>query len=386
MRSVVRLLAVALVISCSPAGSDAPTGGAGGSGGGTGGSAGSGGRTTGGSGGSAGVGGSAGSIIAGAGGSGGSGVDSGGVPDASGGAGGSPGSGGQDADVPDSAPADTTSTPTPRNRCPAGPFETPKAGASKGICGNLLKYNWSEGPTWVASQNAFFFSNFQVGQAGPGDMLKYTPSTGMCETFLTNVGCNGLGVSNDGQILAPCHTPRALMKYDPVTKQGTVLLKMVDGKMLDSPNDVIQHSNGMIYFTNPTFELAGRGQGLGPAAVRLDPTGNATVIARGGVNGIGLSPDEKKLYIGMQGVWDLDDQGVPVRKAGNAPLGGDGFAIDCAGNIYNQGGAISSPSGQRIGSFPGGTNQAFGGPDGKLLLVASRRMAQIVEMNVPGLP
>jgi gluconolactonase len=386
MRSVVRLLAVALVISCSSSGSDAPTGGAGGSGGGTGGSAGSGGRAPGGNGGSAGGGGSGGSITAGAGGSGGSAVDSGGVPEASGGAGGSSGSGGQDADVPDSAPADTTSTPTPRNRCPAGPFETPKAGASKGICGNLLKYNWSEGPTWVASQNAFFFSNFQVGQAGPGDILKYTPSTGMCETFLTNVGCNGLGVSNDGQILAPCHTPRALMKYDPVTKQGTVLLKMVDGKMLDSPNDVIQHSNGMIYFTNPTFELAGRGQGLGPAAVRLDPAGNATVIARGGVNGIGLSPDEKKLYIGMQGVWDLDDQGIPVRKAGNAPLGGDGFAIDCAGNIYNQAGAISSPSGQRIGSFPGGTNQAFGGPDGKLLLVASRRMAQIVEMNVPGLP
>jgi gluconolactonase len=383
MRPAVRLLTVALVISCSPSGSDAPTGGAGGSG--TGGSAG---RATGGSGGSGGVGGAGGSgggVIAGSGGSGGGAVDTGGAAEASG-SGGSSGSGGQDADVLDSTPADTTSTPTPRNKCPAGPFETPRAGASKGICGNLLKYNWSEGPTWVASQNAFFFSNFQVAQAGPGDILKYTPSTGMCETFLTNVGCNGLGVSNDGQILAPCHTPRALMKYDPVTKQGTVLLKMVDGKMLDSPNDVIQHSNGMIYFTNPTFELAGRGQGLGPAAVRLDPAGNATVIARGGVNGIGLSPDENKLYIGMQGVWDLDDQGVPVRKAGNAPLGGDGFAIDCAGNIYNQGGAISSPSGQRIGSFPGGTNQAFGGPDGKLLLVAKNRMAQIIEMNVPGLP
>jgi gluconolactonase len=385
MRLVPRLMAVVLVISCAPAGSDSSTGGStgSGSGGSSGGRGGSGGSvtagTSGGSGGSA-TAGSGGSVTAGSGGSGGASTDGSATPETSG----TGGSGAADAEVADTTGPDTTSAP--RSKCPAGPFETPKAGASKGICGNLLKYNWSEGPTWVASQNAFFFSNFQVGQAGPGDMLKYTPSTGQCETFLTNVGCNGLGVSNDGQILAPCHTPRALMKYDPVTKQGTVLLKMVEGKMLDSPNDVIQHSNGMIYFTNATYELGGRGQGLGTAAVRLDPAGNATVIAKGQVNGIGLSPDEKKLYVGFQGTWDLDDQGIPMRKSGNPGLGGDGFAIDCAGNIYNAGGAISSPTGGRIGSFPGGTNQAFGGPDGKLLLVAKNRTAQIVEMNIPGLP
>jgi gluconolactonase len=383
MRPVLRLLTVVLVISCAPSGSDSPAGGNGGSNSAAGGSGGRGGGS-GGSGVSGGTGGGT-SPVAGAGGAGGSSTDASAASEASA----AGGSGPADAQTPDGGPADSLAPDTagsPAAKCPAGPFETPKAGASKSICGNLLKYNWSEGPTWVASQNAFFFSNFQVGQAGPGDMLKYTPSTGQCETFLTNVGCNGLGVSNDGQILAPCHTPRALMKYDPVTKQGTVLLKMVEGKMLDSPNDVIQHSNGMIYFTNATYELGGRGQGLGTAAVRLDPSGNATVIAKGQVNGIGLSPDEKKLYVGFMGTWDLDDQGIPTRKSGNPGLGGDGFAIDCAGNIYNAGGAISSPGGQRIGSFPGGTNQAFGGPDGKLLLVAKNRTAQIVEMNVPGLP
>ena len=262
----------------------------------------------------------------------------------------------------------------------------PKAGASKSICGNIQKYNWSEGPTWIASQNAFFFSNFVVGAAGPGDMIKYTPATDTCETFLERVGCNGLGVSNDGQILATCHTSRAVMKYDPVTKSGTVLVKTVDGRMLDSPNDLIQHSNGTIYFTNATYELAGRPGGLGLAVLRIDPAGMVTVINRGQVNGIGLSPDQKKLYVGHQGVWDLDDAGVPVKKAGNFPLGGDGFAVDCAGNVYNQSGGVFNPQGQRIGSVPGGTNMAFGGADGKTLLVVKNRSAQVVQMNVPGLP
>jgi gluconolactonase len=378
------------LVGCGSSGDGGGAGGAG-AGGGAGGSGGAG--AGGGAGGRGGDGGNAsgGSAAAGGGGGGGS---------VAGGAGGSSGSGGasHDAAAADSGAADTLAEDGAapdaagndagpgKPACPAGPFEAPKAGAAKDVCGNLLKYSWTEGPTWIASQQAFFFSNFQVAQAGPGDILKYTPATGQCETFLANVGCNGLGVANDGSILAPCHTPRKLMKYDPVTKAGTVLVERVDGKMLDSPNDVISHSNGTLYFTNPTYELAGRPAGLGQAVLRLDPTGAVSVIARGGVNGIALSPDEKRLYVVFQGSWDLDDQGVPTKKGPGFALGNDGIAVDCAGNIYNSAGAISSPTGQRVGSFPAGTNMAFGGPDGKTLMVVRGRTARVVEMNVPGFP
>jgi gluconolactonase len=349
-------------------GGQGTTGGAGGRGGGN--------TATGGAGGSAvNTGGSGGTTS-----SGGSGAA--GAPDADG-EGGSADAAEEDATAADVAAPDSAAS---KQACPAGPFEAPRAGAAKDICGSLLKYNWTEGPTWIASQQAFYFSNFQVGQAGPGDMLKYTPAGGQCETFLTNVGCNGLGVSTDGHILAACHTPRKLMKYDPVTKAATVLVERVEGKMLDSPNDVVSHSNGTLYFTNPTYELAGRPAGLGPAVLRLDPAGMVSVIARGGVNGIALSPDEKRLYVVFQGSWDLDDQGVPTKKGSGLALGNDGIAVDCAGNVYNAGGGIVSPSGQRVGSFPAGTNMAFGGPEGKTLLVVRGRSARVVEMNVPGLP
>ena len=53
--------------------------------------------------------------------------------------------------------------------------------------------------------------------------------------------------------------------------------------------------------------------------------------------------------------------------------------------VVNSGGIIG-PDNQRVGSYAGGTNMAFGGEDGKLLLVVGNKNAHTLEMNVPGLP
>jgi gluconolactonase len=289
-----------------------------------------------------------------------------------------------DAEASDTSAPDATATAAPR--CPPGPYEAPKVGARKDICaGFQVKYNWNEGPTWVASQKAFFFSNFVMMQPGPGDMIKYDPATDKCEVFIAGNGCNGLAVDGEGNIIAVCQTPRALLKFDLATKQSTVLVDMVDGQKLDSPNDLAIHANGTIYFSNTTFELGGRPQGLGPALLRFDPSGMVHLVAKGGINPLGLSPDQKRLYA-MGGWWDLDDQGVPVKKNGGFTLGNDGITLDCAGNVYTASGTIVSPQNQQIGRFAGGTNAAFGGEDGKTLLVVGGRNMHTVQMNLPGLP
>ena len=303
-----------------------------------------------------------------------------------------------DADTPDLmvAPPDASTdegtvpasdmAPVATSWCPPGPFEAPKPGASQNVCpGFAVNYDWNEGPTWLASQKAFFFSNFVMRAAGPGDMIKFDPATNKCEIFIAGNGCNGLTVDRDGNILAACHTPRALMKYDPVTKKGTVVVDMIEGQKVDSPNDVVAHPNGTIYFSNTTLELAGRPVGYGSALMRVDPAGMVHLIARGSINPLGLAPDQKRLYA-MGGYWDLDDAGVPIKKGGAFTLGGDGIAIDCAGNVYIDSGGIISPQNQRIGSYPGGTNSAFGGEDGKTLLVVGGRNMHTVQMNIPGLP
>jgi gluconolactonase len=242
-------------------------------------------------------------------------------------------------------------------------------GASTDVCvGFKFNYNWNEGPTWIASEGAFFFSNYPIGQFTGGDILKFTPG-GACEIWLQNVGCNGLGVSPSGNLLGACQGPRAVMEYDVKTKAGRQIATMANGKMLDSPNDLIARSDGNVYFSNRTAENGNRPVGLGEALVRIDPLGVTSVIQVGGLNGVALSPDETKLYVVGMGTWTLDAQGTPGQKGGRTP-GGDGIAVDCAGNILIN-----------------GTNSAFGGPDGKtLFIVGGGTMARTVTMTVPGLP
>ena len=209
--------------------------------------------------------------------------------------------------------------------------------STKNVCGNFsFAYTWNRGPTWVAGEGAFFFSNFVAGSASGGNIIKYTPG-GDCEVFIRDVGCNGLATSNNGNLLAACQQNRAVVKFDIKTKQMTVLADKLGNAMLDTPNDVVQHSNGTIYFTNPPNELGGRAQGVGPSALRIDPAGNVIKIADGNLNGIGLSPDEKTLYVFRTDAWTLNAEGVPSNKRAMVRHSGDGMAVDCAGNIYVEG-------------------------------------------------
>lgn len=253
--------------------------------------------------------------------------------------------------------------------CPANPVAATK-GTVTNQCQNFaFNYGYNEGPTWIASQNAFFFSNFIQSSNKGGDIIKFTLATGTCEVWLHEVGCNGLGVSPSGNLLAACHGPRAVMEYDVTTKVGRKIATMAGGKQLDSPNDLIARSDGNVYFSNTTYELGGEPQGLGFALVRIDPKGATSVIENGMLNGLALSPDETKLWVVQKGTYNLDAAGVPTKGQGPNP-GGDGIAVDCAGTIFNE-----------------GTNSAFGGPDGKTLIaVGGGKTVRTIAMSAPGLP
>ncbi len=288
--------------------------------------------------------------------------------DTSGGTTGSAGTSGSGGSGGSAGSAGSGGGPGKQYTCPGEPYPEQMMGAEMDVCvGFAYSGNWSEGPTWIQSQNAFFFTNFPIGSADGGDIIKVSPE-GQCEIWLEDVGCNGMGVSITGNLLGACQGPRAVMEYDVLTKQGTVVADMAEGEMLDSPNDLIQRSDGNIYFSNRTAELGGRPPGLGEGLLRIDPLGNVTVIEMGALNGVGLSPDENLLHVVGKGTWTLDVDGTPLAKGDPTP-GGDGFAVDCAGNIIVE-----------------GTNSAFGGPEMKTLLVVGPNTAKFVEMTVPGLP
>ncbi|HXI56495.1 MAG TPA: SMP-30/gluconolactonase/LRE family protein [Polyangia bacterium] len=279
------------------------------------------------------------------------------------------------ADVSKDAPAGETAGGFSKQfTCPAGPFVNDNIGTRKAVCvGFNYRYNYIEGPTWLASQHAFYFSNFNQGDGHFGDIIKYTPSTGTCETFLQGVGCNGLGVHANGKLIGACHLTHSIMEFDPVTKAKRTIAEGYMGKTFNSPNDLVAHSNGTIYFSNPTYEsIAPAGMAFGLAAFWIDPKETVHLLAMGGSNGVALSPDEKTLYVSGMGRWALDDQGVPGARTNNDP-GGDGISVNCAGKLF-------TPA----------TNSCFGGDDGKTMLIVSGSGGNLhvdsVQMMVPGIP
>jgi gluconolactonase len=278
-------------------------------------------------------------------------------------------------DVSKDAPAGETAGGFSKQfTCPAGPFANDSIGTRKAECvGFKYRYNYIEGPTWIASQNAFYFSNFNQGDGHFGDIIKFTPSTGLCETFLQGVGCNGLGAHANGKLIGACHLTASIMEFDPVTKEKRTIADKYMGKNFNSPNDLIAHSSGTIYFSNPTYESISM-NGFGQAAFWISPTGTVNLLAMGGSNGVALSPDEKTLYVSGMGTWTIDANGVPVAgsRTNNDP-GGDGISVNCGG--------------QR---FTPATNSCFGGADGKTMLIVSGNGGNLhvdtVQMKVPGIP
>jgi gluconolactonase len=236
------------------------------------------------------------------------------------------------------------------------------------VCaGFRFNFTYHEGPTWIASQNAFFFSNFTEGTGRTGDIIKFSLTTNMCEVFIKDAGCNGLAVHANGKLIGACHLTHSVTEFDPVTKEKRVIVDQYMGRNLASPNDIVAHSNGTIYFTNPTYESISANP-YPQATFWIDPMGKITLLANGPSNGIALSPDEKKLHVVQAGVWTLDDQGVPTTRTGGGP-GGDGVSVDCAGGIHSI-----------------GTNSAYGGADGKTIFIASRQGVFTAQSNIPGLP
>jgi gluconolactonase len=97
-----------------------------------------------------------------------------------------------------------------------------------------------------------------------------------------------------------------------------------DGKRFNSPNDATFSKSGVLYFTDPAYGLEQRYQD--PAremdftgVYRLDNQGSLILLTDllSAPNGIGLSPDEKYLYVANSGggkrsfwmAYELDDMG-----------------------------------------------------------------------------
>ena len=307
-----------------------------------------------------------------------------------------------DASADLAAPADAPpSTLGPAGgACPGGPYGAPlpadrTATMIRGFPGRTL-----EAPVWVPAQHALYFSDIG-GTLTNGRIQKYTPADGKIAVFVDNVGIGGLALDPQGMLVAAAHDRQRLSRFDPATGQRTDVEggAMYMGKPFNQVNDVVVRSDGNMYFSDPTYQLAGRpGQGV-MAFYRLSPMGAVTRIATAtNPNGVALSPDGLSLYLGTTGGGPLQRfalaaDGSPMTGSTFLSSNSDGMAVDCAGDLYLASGGIKvySSTGQSLGSIAGlssgfTTNSAFGGEDRRTLFITNSTALYQIHLEVPGFP
>lgn len=149
----------------------------------------------------------------------------------------------------------------------------------------------------------------------------------------------GLAVNHDGRIV--CGGPGGLVWLDPATGSSGTIIDSIDGAPLTGVNDFIADGKGGLYFGTLS---KGADYSQEPQLTRLfhiDAERRVRKLNEGlkFSNGIGLSPDGKRLYhneslLGVF-VYDVLPDGTLANKAlFNARDDGDGLAVDAEGGVW----------------------------------------------------
>lgn len=193
---------------------------------------------------------------------------------------------------------------------------------------------WAEGPVWFGDFRSLVFSDIPNNR-----MLRYCELTGEVTAFRQPSNySNGNTRDRQGRLISCEHLTRRVTRTE---HDGsiTVLMDSFDGRPLNAPNDVVVHSDGAIWFTDPGYGILVNYEGeraepqLPTRVYRLDPTtGEVAVVADDLLmpNGICFSPDESRLYVSDTGVSHHPDGPGHIRVFdvvnGRKLRGGDVFA------------------------------------------------------------
>ena len=208
------------------------------------------------------------------------------------------------------------------------------------------------------------------------------------------LGANGMGFDAEGNLVLCQHGDRRLAIIENESNLNpsfTTLIDNYEGKKLNSPNDLVFSKTGEIYFTDPafgffdlnTFEIVETPlRELDFFGVyKFDIQSKILSLVSDTVdlpNGIGLSPDEKTLYVNKMGMLDqnpkvlkinLEDLSSDVLFDGKELAGKyegnfDGMAVHSSGNIFTSGPGgliVISPQGKLLAKINFGhiTNCTF---------------------------
>lgn len=254
---------------------------------------------------------------------------------------------------------------------------------------------FTEGPVWMEDTKTLIFSDIPASR-----LLRWNPAEGKLSEFRASEAANGNTVDAEGRLITCQHGARNVIRTE---KDGgiTVLADRFEGKRLNSPNDVVVHRDGSIWFTDPHYGLKSKEEREQTAnrVYRIDPKTLAVTAVSEEFdmpNGLAFSPDFTRLYIADSGkpqrvgVFEVKPDGTLGPAIRWLEGGSDGVRVDEAGNLYttaHDGVRVYSPEGKKIATFiipEGPANCGFGGEDFKTLFITARTSLYSVRLQIPG--
>lgn len=273
-------------------------------------------------------------------------------------------------------------------------------------------FTFTEGPVWDKRNNQLYFSDVR------GNTIYSWSETAGVRPFIQpvygedsdhpSVGSNGLTIDDEGRLILMEHGYRRVSRLEP-NGGRTTLVDNYREMRLNSPNDVAWHSNGWLYFTDPSYGLPGLEDDplreLDYNGIyRLSPEGEIQLLERNQTrpNGLVFSPDGETLYVANSDadnkVWyaytvihgiignprifyDVNDQ--------TATGAADGMKVDANGNIFATGPGgvwVFDPDGTHLGTIKPEevpANVAWG-DDGSTLYMTARTGLYRIRLNTSG--
>jgi gluconolactonase len=275
---------------------------------------------------------------------------------------------------------------------------------------------WAEGPVWFGDGRYLLVSDI------PNDrILRWDECSGAVGVFRQpSNNANGHARDRQGRLVSCEHLTRRVTRTE---HDGaiTVLADGYEGRRLNSPNDIVVARDGSVWFTDPSFGIAGHWEGapavaeLPHAVYRIAPDGvlQQMITDLAAPNGLAFSPDERRLYVvesraQPRRIWAyahasdgrLSDRQLLVDAAGPGAL--DGFAVDVLGNLWCGWGSDGSagadaaaldgvrvfdPTGRAIGHVhlpERCANVCFGGQHRNRLFMAATHSLYALHVNTQG--
>jgi gluconolactonase len=263
---------------------------------------------------------------------------------------------------------------------------------------------FTEGPLWDSDASRLLFSDvagnvlYQWTEADSVSAVisDYFSGTTEGRQFF---GPNGLTRDAEGRIVIADQGARQITRLE-ADGSRTTLVDSYEGARLNSPNDLVFHPGGSLFFTDPPYGLVGLAdsplQELEFSGIyRLSPDGALELLAEDQPlpNGLGFSPDGRVLYVansdparwmaydvapvGGNGPSTVSNPRVFVDAAGDPAAGGaDGLKVDLAGNLFATGPGgvwVIAPDGTHLGTISpteAPSNVAWG-EDGRTLYMTA---------------